>query len=194
MAVFGRELARISHQSSTTTGDVQKSVAFAPFGVLDGLSSTTPRPSGRNSNYANGQKITVDGTEYSGEYRVDGSLREPLNDEGYYYIYGVDVETGHILFKSEVDGQVPTTLSGSDADIDGFVDTLYWGTTAGKVYRMEIGKPGPISATAYGDRIGAVTVDSVTYWQPAVLFDAGPDQPFFSRPSLVQIAAENRSI
>ena len=110
------------------------------------------------------------------------------------FIYGVDVETGHILFKHAVDGQVPGGVAAHDDDIDGFVETLYWGTTAGKVYRMEIREPGPISNTAYGERIGSVTVDTKTYWQPQLLFDAGTDQPFFMIPSLVPITVSPEGV
>ena len=39
--------ARISHHLATTAGDMPQSATFSRFGVLDGLSSTTPRPSGR---------------------------------------------------------------------------------------------------------------------------------------------------
>jgi len=40
-------LARISHHLATTAHDMPQSAAFSRFGVLDVLSSTTPRPSGR---------------------------------------------------------------------------------------------------------------------------------------------------
>ena len=42
-----RTLARISHHLATTAGDMPQSATFSRFGVLDVLSSTTPRPSGR---------------------------------------------------------------------------------------------------------------------------------------------------
>ena len=45
-------LARISHQSSTAAGDALCPAAFSRIGMLDGLSSTTPRPSGRKPHWA----------------------------------------------------------------------------------------------------------------------------------------------
>ena len=49
-AVFGRELARLSHHIATAARDMPQSAAFSRLGVLDVLSSTTPRPSGRKRN------------------------------------------------------------------------------------------------------------------------------------------------
>ena len=40
----GTGLARIFHHVATTTRDMSQSASFAPIGVLDVLSSTTPRP------------------------------------------------------------------------------------------------------------------------------------------------------
>jgi len=42
-----RDLTRISHHVATTARDMPQSAAFSPIGVLDVLSSTPPRPSGR---------------------------------------------------------------------------------------------------------------------------------------------------
>ena len=43
-------LARISHHVATAARDMPQSAAFSRLGVLDVLSSTTPRPSGRKRN------------------------------------------------------------------------------------------------------------------------------------------------
>ena len=44
-------LARTSHQLSAAAGDARHPAAFSHFGVLDVLSSTTPRPSSRKRHW-----------------------------------------------------------------------------------------------------------------------------------------------
>ncbi len=50
-AVSGRELARISHQLPATACDAPHPAEFSRLGVLDVLSSTTPRPSDRKHHW-----------------------------------------------------------------------------------------------------------------------------------------------
>ncbi len=102
------------------------------------------------------------------------------------FVYGLDVETGRILFKAPTAGMVPGDLAGLDLDLDGFVETLYWGDTSGRLYRMELPQPVPVDGST--GRIRA--------WAPQVLFDAGDDggggrveRPFFVRPSLAVAAS-----
>jgi len=45
-------LTRISHQLPAAVGDAPHPAAFSRLGVLDVLSSTPPRPSGRNQRWA----------------------------------------------------------------------------------------------------------------------------------------------
>ncbi len=45
-------VARISHQLPTAADDAHCPAVFSRIGMLDGLSSTTPRPSGRKLNWA----------------------------------------------------------------------------------------------------------------------------------------------
>ena len=55
MKVRNREvwsLARISHQLSAAASDTPHPAVFSRLGVLDVLSSTTPRPSGRKPRWA----------------------------------------------------------------------------------------------------------------------------------------------
>lgn len=91
------------------------------------------------------------------------------------FIYGIDVETGGIVFKSVVNGMVPGDVQLLDFDSDGFAEQLFFGTTSGRVYRVDLEAPGMVN-TATG---------RVESWRPAVVFSAGPDQPFFMRPTLV---------
>jgi len=52
MKPITRNLARTSHQLPAAVGDAPHPAVFSRFGVLDVLSSTTPRPSGRKPHWA----------------------------------------------------------------------------------------------------------------------------------------------
>ena len=97
------------------------------------------------------------------------------------WIYGLDMETGEILIKLQVDGMVPGGVQGLDIDLDGFLEKLFFATTAGNVYRIDFSDAG--------------TVDSgtgrVTNWEVEKIFDAVGYQPFFTRPALVPISFNN---
>ncbi|RLE33376.1 MAG: hypothetical protein DRJ61_07415 [Acidobacteria bacterium] len=91
------------------------------------------------------------------------------------FIYGLDVETGKIVFKSVVDGMVPGDVQLLDYDSDGFAEHVFFGTTNGRVYRVDLESPGILDTTT----------GRVESWRPSIIFSAGPDQPFFMRPTLV---------
>jgi len=65
------------------------------------------------------------------------------------WLYFLDIETGKIAYKrggvaseansSPIVGAVPSDITGVDANADGTVDTLYFGTTAGYVYKVDLG-------------------------------------------------------
>jgi hypothetical protein len=64
------------------------------------------------------------------------------------WLYMVDIETGEVLYKrggsgagttSPIVGAVPSDITGVDSNVDGIFDTLYFGTTAGYVYKVVLG-------------------------------------------------------
>jgi len=71
-------LARTSHQLPATAGDAPHSAGFSRFGVFDVLSSTTPRPSGREPRWA--QHLTGLATKAGEKYGLDG--RSPEREPG----------------------------------------------------------------------------------------------------------------
>jgi Tfp pilus tip-associated adhesin PilY1 len=104
------------------------------------------------------------------------------------WIYIVNLETGAILFKQNVIGKAAGQVAATDLNLDGYFERVYWGTTDGKIWRMDVETPGIDS-----DNDGRV--DS---WSPYVLFNAGSsadpgqgpgttNQPFFLEPKLVPI-------
>jgi len=54
------------------------------------------------------------------------------------YIYIVDVETGKAIYKRRVDGSVASEPAAVDTDNDGYLDRVYFGTTAGYMYRVDL--------------------------------------------------------
>lgn len=106
---------------------------------------------------------------------VFGGGYVPGGDAG-NFLYIVDLETGDILLKENVVGMVPGQVSAVDLDLDGFLERLYWGTTDGTLWRMDL--PPVLTLDADG-RISNVS--------PYILFDAGIYQPFFVQPKLVPV-------
>ena len=60
------------------------------------------------------------------------------------WIYMVDVETGKAIYKRPVAGAVPSEPAAVDTDQDGFLDTLYFGTAGGLLYKVDISEPADV--------------------------------------------------
>jgi hypothetical protein len=106
-------------------------------------------------------------------------------DETGNFIYGVDLETGAVLVRENVEVDVPGGVTALDSDVDGFHDRIYFADSNGGVYRLQY--PPPTSSDATGAEAG-VLADG----RPGVLtkiFDFHTDFPdrqeFFTRPILV---------
>jgi hypothetical protein len=54
------------------------------------------------------------------------------------WIYMVDVETGETLYKRRVSGAVPAEVAAVDTTLDGYIDRIYFGTTGGGMYRIDL--------------------------------------------------------
>src|SRR5690606_22443168 len=69
------------------------------------------------------------------------------------WIYMVDVETGRILYKrggaNVIEGAVAADVTVVDRNSNSLLDTLYFGTTAGFVYKVALGE-GPFELGADG--------------------------------------------
>ncbi len=92
-----------------------------------------------------------------------GGLPEnPLNNEfeaAGNWLYILDVETGKLLYKrggsgagaigNPIAGAVPADITAVDFNGNGYIDTLYFGTTAGYVYKTNLGE-GPFELDADG--------------------------------------------
>ncbi|HSL83573.1 MAG TPA: PilC/PilY family type IV pilus protein, partial [Thermoanaerobaculia bacterium] len=121
------------------------------------------------------------------------------------FLYIVDVETGQVLYKREVEGSVPADPAAVDTDQDSFIDRVYFGTTAGLLYRLDL-----VDGNATGDarfpelvdtnvltlngplidtvRIDDADGDGKPLWQPKEIFTTGGRPIYF--PPTVQFVAK----
>jgi Tfp pilus tip-associated adhesin PilY1 len=115
---------------------------------------------------------------------VFGGGLDPAHASRGQHLYMVDVETGKTLWKRAVLGAVPSEPAAVDTDRDGFLDTIYAGTVAGSLYKVDVRAPGDLDPTTG-------RVDDGRQWAPFRLFETG-GRPIFFRPTVVFDAATGR--
>jgi hypothetical protein len=93
------------------------------------------------------------------------------------FFYGVDIETGNVVYKENIFASMPGSPTALDSDIDGFHDRIYFGDSDGGVWRLEFGAPNDSAQT--GADVGTMTR----------IFDFRLDFPdrqrFYYRPVMV---------
>jgi type IV pilus assembly protein PilY1 len=98
------------------------------------------------------------------------------------FIYGVDIETGTILYKHNIGVAVPSAPTALDSDIDGFHDRIYFADSDGSVHRLQF--PGPTDSAATGADAGTLT--RLFDFRSSFADGGFPDrQQFFTRPVTV---------
>jgi hypothetical protein len=123
---------------------------------------------------------------------VGGGLPEtPTNsvsDVQGNWLYMIDVETGRIIYKrggaGVIEGAVPGDVALLDANLNGLAETLYFGTTAGYVYKLDLGE-GPFSLGSDG-RIQDPTGVAGRF-DPFKVFTTA-DRPIYMEVNLVYLA------
>ena len=147
---------------------------------------------------------------FGGGMDADSKSNPAAANEG-NWLYIVDVETGKTLYKRQLIGAAPSEPAAVDTDQDGYIDRIYQGTIAGRLYRVDL------TADTAGDTFPALesqtvkavdksfyTVERIpaTSWVPRVIFDANFDgntpiatrsmaRSFFYRPSVLFVAKLN---
>jgi len=114
------------------------------------------------------------------------------------YIYIVDIETGSVLYKRQLAGAIPADPAVIDSNNDGILDTIYIGTTAGFLYRIDMSKPVQLAnvtlATnkALPNFATAQTVQRITdtQWNPVAIFDTG-GRPIYLGVTVMFVQALN---
>jgi hypothetical protein len=123
------------------------------------------------------------------------------------FLYMVDIETGRVIYKRRVTGSIPSDTAAVDTDQDGYLDRIYFGTTAGLVYRVDLVDPtqtgnarhpvlttemvrelgGPLHSTTRieSDRSGEPA------WDPVAIFDT-EGRPVYFPPTVLFVAELGR--
>jgi hypothetical protein len=123
------------------------------------------------------------------------------------WLYMVDVETGKSIYKRRLVGSVAADPAAVDVDVDGFLDILYVGTSAGFLYKINLATPAVLSpvvlprtsampalaadvnTTRIVDTDPVVTSDSS--WDPVPIFDT-IGRPIYYAPVAFYVASLNR--
>ncbi|HEV7509656.1 MAG TPA: PilC/PilY family type IV pilus protein [Thermoanaerobaculia bacterium] len=119
-----------------------------------------------------------------------------LNRQG-NFLYMVDIETGKAIYKRQLGGtglldpagSAPSDPAAVDTDQDGYIDTIYIGTTAGFLYKVDIHSAGTFAK----DTVTGDWKITDTAWEPFKIFDTlqadtGKRGPIFFPPSVVFVA------
>jgi hypothetical protein len=97
------------------------------------------------------------------------------------YLYMIDVETGQAIYKRRLgNGSAPSEPAIVDKDKDGVLDTIYVGTTAGELFKVDIRDPQPLVTVG-----GALRVTDAA-WSPFKIFDTG-GRPIYFPPAVIFI-------
>jgi hypothetical protein len=103
-------------------------------------------------------------------------------DETGNFIYGVNIETGDIVYKQNLLVAVPGSPTALDSDIDGFHDRIYFADSDGGIHRLQFPSPGDSAATG----ADAGTLTRIFDFRSTFADGGFPDrQQFFTRPVMV---------
>ena len=130
----------------------------------------------------------TDGTDTFERYvAIMGGGLDPDDLTKGHHLYMIDIETGHILYKRNLGGPTPSEPAVLDRSGDGFIDTVYVGTTLGDLYKVDLSTPVEI----VNDAVNGELITDVA-WEPFQIFDTG-GRPIFFPPSVIRFT-EGRSI
>src|SRR5882724_7230509 len=121
------------------------------------------------------------------------------------WIYIVDVETGKAIYKHSVTGQVVGDPAVVDTNQDGILDTVYFGTTAGFLYKMDLSSaatlqnytiPASAGLPAFTGgqvvkRVGSISPVVASAWDPFPIFSTG-GLPIYLAPTVFFITDLNQ--
>jgi Tfp pilus tip-associated adhesin PilY1 len=103
-----------------------------------------------------------------------GGMDPNSNNAQGNYLYMLDMNTGAVIYKRPLNGSVPSEVAAVDTGQDGYIDTIYVGTTAGHLYKVDLTSAAPLVAmTGIGTRV------NTTFWKPFEIFDTEGRQMFY---------------
>ena len=116
-------------------------------------------------------------------------LRKGAQEAEGNHIYMVDMETGKAIYKRRVPdyngiraGSVPSDLAAVDLDQNGYADTIYFGTTGGFLYKIDVSLPQELESVS-----GAGLKVTSDEWEPFPIFDTA-GRPIYFEPAVVFVA------
>lgn len=116
---------------------------------------------------------------------------ENLNKRG-NWLYMVDIETGKAIYKKQLEGSAPGDPAAVDTDQDGYLDTIYIGTTAGYLYKVDLKTPALLELNTTRGRLDITSSE----WDPFKVFDTvqtdGRRGPIYFAPSVIFVARLGR--
>ena len=120
------------------------------------------------------------------------------------FLYMVDVETGQPIYKRQITGATPAEPAVIDNDNDGVLDTVYIGTTAGLVYKVDMSQPAllkddvtlttnqALPAFAASQTVRRVVDQGGISWAPFPVFDTG-GKPIYFAPTVAFVSKLDRN-
>lgn len=143
-------------------------------------------------------RVKISATEFEDRYvAVFGGGMDPvgLNQQG-NWLYMIDIETGKILYKRRLEGSAPGDPAAIDGDQDGYLDTVYIGTTAGFMYKVDLRTPPLLELHALSGQMRILD----PAWEPFKIFDTiqttgptiGRRGPIFFAPSAIFVTRLGR--
>jgi Tfp pilus tip-associated adhesin PilY1 len=115
------------------------------------------------------------------------------------WLYMVDIETGQTIYKRKLVGAAAADPAALDVDLDGYLDSLYIGTTAGFLYKVDISSPAVIQTVtlAANQTVPALAASfsvkriTDTGWDPFPIFDT-LGRPLYFAPTLFYVSRLGR--
>jgi len=108
-----------------------------------------------------------------------GGLDRSLTNSQGNWLYMLDMATGKVLYKRVLNGAVPSEPAAVDTGQDGFIDTIYVGTTAGHLYKVDLSQPAPIDGSTLRVSTAVNASTGQPYWQPFEIFNTQGRQIFY---------------
>ena len=135
-------------------------------------------------------RVTENGELVDKFVAVFGGGMDPQKvDSAGDWLYIVDVETGKPIYKRQLLGSAPSEPAAVDTNQDGYLDTIYIGTTAGWMYKVDVGVPAELHDV---DILGTTVrrIDDVA-WEPFRIFNTG-GLPIYFPPAVIFVSRLGR--
>lgn len=122
------------------------------------------------------------------------------------YVYMVDIETGKTIYKKRVVGSIAADIAAVDSNGDSYIDRLYFGTTAGFIYKVQFetssASPMKLLSQTFQTRNAAVnynfTAERLTgptgdlrKYDPFQVFSTG-GRPIYQEIAAIYVAKKDR--